>query len=219
MVASIGAVGHWIASGLREAASMLWLTWWPLVLGFSLSGIVQSAVARDGLRARLGETNAVTVTTASLLGVISSSCSYAASAMGRALFARGASWTNSIIFMVASTNLVIELGIVLYLLLGWQFVVAQFVGGAIMIALLSFSAHLVFSRRYERGSTIVTSNLPFDEWTGVFASERLTGALLDRLTHHVHILEMNGDSFRLAQSKRRTRRARSEPPADGAPQE
>ena len=55
----------------------------------------------------------------------------------------------------------------------------------------------VFSRRYERGSTIVTSNLPFDEWTGVFASERLTGALLDRLTHHVHILEMNGDSYRL----------------------
>ena len=57
----------------------------------------------------------------------------------------------------------------------------------------------VFSQRYERGSTIVTSNLPFDEWTGVFASERLTGALLDRLTHHVHILEMNGDSYRLKQ--------------------
>ena len=63
----------------------------------------------------------------------------------------------------------------------------------------------VFSRRYERGSTIVTSNLPFDEWTGVFASERLTGALLDRLTHHVHILEMNGDSYRLKQGKRRSR--------------
>ena len=60
-----------------------------------------------------------------------------------------------------------------------------------------------FSQRYERGSIIVTSNLPFDEWTGVFASERLTGALLDRLTHHVHILEMNGDSYRLKHSKRR----------------
>jgi len=65
----------------------------------------------------------------------------------------------------------------------------------------------VFSQRYERGSIIVTSNLPFDEWTGVFASERLTGALLDRLTHHVHILEMNGDSYRLKQSKRRQRAA------------
>ncbi|WP_086466626.1 IS21-like element helper ATPase IstB [Oceanibaculum nanhaiense] len=60
----------------------------------------------------------------------------------------------------------------------------------------------VFSQRYERGSTIVTSNLPFDEWTSVFGSERLTGALLDRLTHHVHILEMNGDSYRLAQSRK-----------------
>ena len=73
----------------------------------------------------------------------------------------------------------------------------------------------VFSQRYERGSTMVTSNLPFDEWTSVFGSERLTGALLDRLTHHVHILEMNGDSFRLAHSKRRSRGAKTEPPADG----
>ena len=61
----------------------------------------------------------------------------------------------------------------------------------------------VFSQRYERGSTLLTSNLPFDEWTEVFGSERLTGALLDRLTHHVHILEMNGDSYRLDQSRKR----------------
>jgi DNA replication protein DnaC len=64
----------------------------------------------------------------------------------------------------------------------------------------------VFSQRYERASTIVTSNLPFEEWTSVFGSERLTGALLDRLTHHVHILEMNGDSYRLKQSKARKAR-------------
>ena len=64
----------------------------------------------------------------------------------------------------------------------------------------------VFSRRYEQGSTLVTSNLPFDEWTSVFGSERLTGALLDRLTHHVHILEMNGDSYRLATSRKRAKR-------------
>ena len=60
----------------------------------------------------------------------------------------------------------------------------------------------VFKQRYERGATIVTSNLPFDEWTAIFGSERLTGALLDRLTHHVHILEMNGESYRLAASKK-----------------
>ena len=66
----------------------------------------------------------------------------------------------------------------------------------------------VFSQRYERGSTLVTSNLPFDEWTSVFGSERLTGALLDRLTHHVHILEMNGDSYRLATARKAQRRNR-----------
>ena len=64
----------------------------------------------------------------------------------------------------------------------------------------------VFSQRYERGATLVTSNLPFDEWTSVFGSERLTGALLDRLTHHVHILEMNGDSYRLATARKAQRR-------------
>ena len=77
----------------------------------------------------------------------------------------------------------------------------------------------VFSQRYERGSTIVTSNLPFDEWTSVFASERLTGALLDRLTHHVHILEMNGGSYRLKQSKRRQCDTRSADTMDTPPEE
>jgi DNA replication protein DnaC len=75
------------------------------------------------------------------------------------------------------------------------------------------------SHRYETGSTIVTSNLPFDEWTSVFGAERLTGALLDRLTHHVHILEMNGDSYRLAHSKRRSRRPRTDATSDAATQD
>src|SRR6204780_5089217 len=125
---------------------MLWITWWPLVLGFTLSGFVQSLLPRDALRHQLGATNAKNVAKSSILGVISSSCSYAASAMARALFARGAWWTNSIVFMVASTNLVIELGIVLYLLLGWQFVVAQFVGGLVMIVALALLTSFFFSR-------------------------------------------------------------------------
>jgi len=85
------------------------------------------------------------------------------------------------------------------------------------VPLSTTGAELLFeivSRRYERGSVIVTSNLPFDEWTSVFGAERLTGALLDRLTHHVHILEMNGESFRLKASRRR-RHVRPEP-ADNA---
>jgi DNA replication protein DnaC len=72
----------------------------------------------------------------------------------------------------------------------------------------------VFSQRYERGSVFVTSNLPFEEWTSIFGSERLTGALLDRLTHHVHILEMNGESYRLKQSKSRRRKAPKSPAAE-----
>jgi DNA replication protein DnaC len=70
----------------------------------------------------------------------------------------------------------------------------------------------IFSQRYERGSILVTSNLPFEDWTEIFGSERLTGALLDRLTHHVHILEMNGESYRLNQSKRRQQRDHAQPP-------
>jgi DNA replication protein DnaC len=76
----------------------------------------------------------------------------------------------------------------------------------------------VFSQRYERGSTLVTSKLPFDEWTSVFGTERLTGALLDRLTHHVHILEMNGGNYRLAHSKRQSARAKADPPSAGPAQ-
>src|ERR1035437_703170 len=145
MVDAVQPVLHWIYTGLRESAAMVWMTWWPLVLGFTLSGFVQSFLPRDALRERLGSTSPRSVATASLLGTISSSCSYAASAMSRALFARGSSWTNTIIFLVASTNLVIGLGIVLYLLLGWQFVAAQFVGGALMILGLSLLTGLFFS--------------------------------------------------------------------------
>src|SRR5205823_9832234 len=83
---------------------------------------------------------------------------------------------------------------------------------------LSQTGAELFSQRYERGSTLVTTNLPFDEWTSVFGSERLTGALLDRLTHHVHILEMNGESYRLAHSKRRAQRSKSDSPPDNVSQ-
>ncbi len=147
MIATIHQVASWLGSGLRESAAMVWMTWWPLVLGFTLSGFVQSFLPRDGLRAQLGDTSASAVAKASLLGVISSSCSYAASAMARAVFARGASWTNAIIFMVASTNLVIELGIVLYLLLGWQFVAAQLFGGVVMVVSLALLTGLMFSKK------------------------------------------------------------------------
>ena len=143
------SLGHFLWGGFREAALMLWMTFWPLVLGFTLSGIVQSFVRRGGLRQSLGRSSLRSAATASVLGVISSSCSYAASAMARALFIRGASFSNATIFMVASTNLVIELGIVLYLLLGWQFLAAQLLGGIIMIALLALVGRRMLDRDQE----------------------------------------------------------------------
>ena len=125
-----------VADSLREAFYMFWDTLWALVLGFALSGAVQAFVSRDAMRSRLGDHRPGSVVRASLYGMASSSCSYAASAMARSLFARGADFLAAMVFMFASTNLVIELGIVLVVLIGWQFVAAEFVGGAIMIFLL-----------------------------------------------------------------------------------
>jgi uncharacterized membrane protein YraQ (UPF0718 family)/YHS domain-containing protein len=139
----------WLGSGLREALAMAWVTFWPLVLGFTASGLVQSMIERNGLRAKLGTTSASSVSRATALGVISSSCSYAASAMARTLFARGSSFTNALIFMVASTNLVIELGLVMYFLLGWQFVIAQLAGGVIIVIGLAFATRWFFSTSRE----------------------------------------------------------------------
>jgi YHS domain-containing protein len=130
--------GFWgdIGYSLREGFYMFWDTLWALVLGFALSGAVQAFVSRDAMRGRLGDHRPAAVARASLYGMVSSSCSYAASAMARSLFARGADFLASMVFMFASTNLVVELGIVLLVLMGWQFLAAEFVGGAIMIVLL-----------------------------------------------------------------------------------
>jgi uncharacterized membrane protein YraQ (UPF0718 family) len=122
--------------GLSEGFFMFWETLWALVLGFALSGAVQAFVSRKQMRTALGDHRPRTLAKASLFGMISSSCSYAASALAKSLFARGADFTSSMVFMIASTNLVVELGIVLWLLIGWQFALAEFVGGAIMIILL-----------------------------------------------------------------------------------
>lgn len=126
-----------IGRSLDQGFFMFWATLWALVLGFGLSGAVQAFVTRGEMQRLLGDHRPRTVARASLLGAASSSCSYAASALAKSLFARGADWTTSMIFMVASTNLVVELGIVLWLLIGWQFALAEIVGGVIMIAVLA----------------------------------------------------------------------------------
>src|SRR5689334_2136676 len=124
-----------LLDSLREAFFMLWETLWALVLGFGLSGAVQAFVSRDAMERAMGDHRPRTVVRTSLLGAASSSCSYAASALAKSLFQRGADFTTAMVFMFASTNLVVELGIVLWLLLGWQFALAELVGGVVMIAL------------------------------------------------------------------------------------
>ena len=132
-------ITHGVASGLSEGWWMFYATFWALVLGFALSGAVQAFVSRSQMRTALGDHRPTTLARASFFGVVSSSCSYAASALAKSLFARGADFTASMVFMIASTNLVVELGVVLWLLLGWQFAAAEFVGGAIMIVLLGIA--------------------------------------------------------------------------------
>lgn len=130
--------GFWsdIGRSLREAFYMFWATLWALVLGFTLSGAVQAFVSRRAMQRHMGDRGPASVARASAYGMVSSSCSYAASAMARSLFSRGADFLAAMVFMFASTNLVIELGIILLVLIGWQFLAAEFVGGAIMIVLL-----------------------------------------------------------------------------------
>jgi uncharacterized protein len=126
-----------VGRSLREGFFMFWATLWPLVLGFGLAGAVQAFVSRESLQRRLGDHRPGAVLRASGYGMVSSSCSYAASAMAKSLFAKGADFVAAMVFMFASTNLVIELGIVLIVLMGWQFAVSEFVGGTIMIVLLA----------------------------------------------------------------------------------
>ncbi|GAC1611362.1 MAG: hypothetical protein NVS3B26_23730 [Mycobacteriales bacterium] len=132
-------MGVWttIGNSLAEGWWMFYDTVWALVLGFGLSGAVQAFVSKGEMQRTLGDHRPATIAKSSFFGMVSSSCSYAASALAKSLFGRGADFTSSMVFMFASTNLVVELGIVLWLLIGWQFAVAEFLGGFIMIAVLA----------------------------------------------------------------------------------
>jgi uncharacterized membrane protein YraQ (UPF0718 family) len=141
-VAPLRALGD--ALGL--AGSMTWQVTWSLILGFTLSAIVQAVIRRETVSRLLGDDRPRTVAIATGLGASSSSCSYAAVALARSLFRKGASFTSAMVFEIASTNLVIELGIILALLLSWQFTLAEFIGGPIMIVLIAVVFRL-FVRR------------------------------------------------------------------------
>jgi uncharacterized protein len=130
-------VVHALAHALAITGSMTWEIIWALVLGFFLSAVVQAVIRRSTVVRLLGDDRPRTLALSAGLGAASSSCSYAAVALARALFRRGANFTAAMAFEIASTNLVIELGVILALLMGWQFTLAEFVGGPIMIVLLA----------------------------------------------------------------------------------
>jgi len=139
----VDALGH----ALAEAGSMTWQITWSLILGFTLSAIVQAVVRRQTVIRLLGDDRPKTLAVATGLGAASSSCSYAAVALARSLFRRGANFTAAMAFEIASTNLVVELGIILALLLSWQFTLGEFVGGPIMIVLMAVAFRLFVRQR------------------------------------------------------------------------
>ena len=138
-----------IGDGLWNAFRMAWEVWWALVLGFLFSGIVQAWVPHSRMEQALGGRDARTAALATGLGAASSSCSYAAVAIAKSMFQKGASLAAAMVFQFASTNLVFEIGIVLWIFLGWQFTLAEFVGGLLLIVLMWVAVTVVVSRREE----------------------------------------------------------------------
>jgi uncharacterized membrane protein YraQ (UPF0718 family) len=141
------AIGHELWRALSFAFGMTWEVLWALILGFALSAVVQAVISKRELRRLLPDDSPKTLAVASGLGAASSSCSYASVALARSLFRKGADFTAAMAFQFASTNLVIELGIIMALLLGWQFVLGEFVGGPLMIVFLAVAFRLFLSRR------------------------------------------------------------------------
>ena len=138
-----------IGDGFKDAFLMAWEVWWALVLGFAISAIVQAWVPRRRIEAALAGNGVGPIAKATGLGAASSSCSYAAIAIAKSLFQKGASAASALAFQFASTNLVWELGLVLWVLLGWQFTLAEYLGGLVMIALMWGMLRLFVSRKLE----------------------------------------------------------------------
>src|SRR5882757_7352288 len=138
-----------IGEGLEQSFLMAYEVWWALVLGFAISAIVQAWVPRERVEAALSGSGPKPVALATGLGAASSSCSYAAIAIAKSLFQKGASATTALAFQFASTNLVWELGLVLWVLLGWQFAAAEYVGGILLIGLMAILLRRFVSPRLE----------------------------------------------------------------------
>ncbi|MDQ1752002.1 MAG: uncharacterized protein QOE71_3058 [Pseudonocardiales bacterium] len=143
----MGTIWHGLLHALGIAGSMTWQVTWSLILGFTLSAIIEALVKKSTIARLMPDDSPKSLATATALGAASSSCSYAAVALARSLFRKGADFTAAMAFQFASTNLVIELGLILALLLGWQFTAAEFVGGPFMIVLLALIFRRFLSRK------------------------------------------------------------------------
>jgi uncharacterized membrane protein YraQ (UPF0718 family) len=139
----LAEIGH----ALWIAFAMFWEILWPLILGFGLSGVVQAVVSKGEMSKLLPDDSPKTLAIATGLGAASSSCSYAAVALARSIFRRGANFTAAMAFELASTNLVAELSIILIVLMGWQFALAEFAGGPLMVAIVAVLFRLFLSRK------------------------------------------------------------------------
>src|SRR5437762_4769613 len=135
--------------GLKDSFLMAWEVWWALVLGFAISGIVQAWVPRERIERALAGSGPRPIAWATGLGAASSSCSYAAIAIAKSLFQKGASAASALAFQFASTNLVWELGLVIWILLGWRFTFAELAGGVVLILLMALLLRVFVSRRLE----------------------------------------------------------------------
>jgi uncharacterized membrane protein YraQ (UPF0718 family)/YHS domain-containing protein len=138
-----------VGNGLKDSFLMAWEVWWALAFGFFISAVVQAWVPRERIESALGGEGPRPVGKATVLGAASSSCSYAAVAIAKSLFEKGASAASALAFQFASTNLVWELGLVLWVLVGWQFALAEYVGGVVMIGLMAVLLRLFVSPRLE----------------------------------------------------------------------
>jgi uncharacterized protein len=141
-----------IGDGLWNAFLMAWEVWWALVFGFATSAVVQAWVPRERIEGALSGGGFAPIARATGLGAASSSCSYAAIAIAKSLFQKGASAASALAFQFASTNLVWELGLVLWVLLGWQFTLGEYVGGIVMIALMALLLRAFVPRRLEEAA-------------------------------------------------------------------
>jgi uncharacterized membrane protein YraQ (UPF0718 family) len=142
----MSSVAHALFTALSMAFAMGWEILWPLILGFALSGVVQAVVTKGEISRLLPDSSLRSIVIATALGAASSSCSYAAVALARSIFRKGADFAAAMAFQFASTNLVLELGIILAVLIGWQFVAAEFAGGLTMVVLLTVTLRAVMNR-------------------------------------------------------------------------